>query len=108
MRALDAWPATCPQCGGLSFVPTRLGYSLLMVVPVTFGLLLLTEAEATATRLLGGLLVVGCYLCYVRFVPLAPTTPESVRFMRWWYAIGWTVLALAIAMGILYLKRNAA
>jgi hypothetical protein len=79
-----------------------------MVGPLTFGFLLLTEAEATATRLLGGLLVVGCYVCYVRFVPLAPTTPESVRFMRWWYVIGWTILALAIAMGILYLKRNAA
>jgi hypothetical protein len=108
MRALDAWPAACPRCGGLSFVPTRFGYSLLIVVPVTLGLFLLAEAQGTATRLLGALLVVGCYVCYMRFVPLTATTPESVRFMRWWYTIAWSVLAVLIVVALLYLKRDVA
>jgi hypothetical protein len=77
-------------------------------VPVTLGLFLLAEAQACGTRMVGAALVLGCYACYMRFVPLAPTTPESVRFMRWWYAVGWLVLSALIVAGVLYLKHHVA
>ena len=104
---MDAWPVACPRCGGLSYVPTRFWYGLLAVLPSSIGFAIATQAQSVAAQLIGAGLVLGSYYCYMRFVPLAPTTPRAVRFMRWWYVIAWSALALLVVGVVLYWNPHA-
>ena len=108
LYAVDAYPAQCPVCGGLSYVGANIWYMLLLCVPELIGIVLLA---AWSTNLflgaLGILVLLGVFVAYHRLAPMVTITAKRVRFSRWWYAIGWLAILGLIAWVALQSPNDA-
>ena len=108
LYAIDACPARCPMCGGLSYVGTSLRYNLLIFIPAVFAAVLFESRRANPVLGVVGLaMLLAAVLFYMRFAPLVPITPRGVRFARRWYVISWSVLAVLVTFGVMYLRKHA-
>jgi len=95
---VDAWPAQCSSCGGLSYVGSSLRHIAVIAVPMFIGLVLFAGWGTSVLVGLGGLIVLlAGSAWYMARAPLVPTTPVAVRFMRRWYIIGWSLVAALVA-----------
>lgn len=93
LYAVDALPARCPDCGGLSYVGFSLRIMLLLAVPEILAVVLIIGWDANRTLAAVGVVVLlGVFAAYHALAPLVPISPRRVRFSRWTYVIGWLLI----------------
>jgi hypothetical protein len=107
LYAFDAWPASCPQCAGLSYVGLSFRHMLLLLVPEVAGIVLITGwAENPQLGAVGLILLLGVMATYQRLAPLVPIAARRARYSRWLYAIGWVLILGLIALSRLHTPEN--
>jgi hypothetical protein len=99
LYAVDACPARCAACGGLSYVRVSFRHMGLLLVPEVLAVtLVIGWDDGVLLRVAGAILLLAVMIAYQRIAPLAPISPQRVRLSRWCYGIGWVLILGIIAL----------